>query len=185
LHEFRHVLLRKHAQQSHTHPTPSISPPGSQHSLPDSFRSEPDLGSPVGHGVSDTVPRSDNQNEGKLPNYALTVDVLGFQMRTKDLKPDDRVALDGFKPTISRFLVEGIQKFVNDPPETDIAAGPSVRLTSGLADAAQLPRFWELMWVHVPINNTIWVHVCFIPRILLEMLMYKGLLEKDHGPTKS
>jgi hypothetical protein len=128
-------------------------------------------------------PTPSDQNEGETSNYALTVDVLGFQRATQALKPDDHVSPQGFYPTISRFLREGIQYSVDDLPETDVTTGPSVRLTSD--HALQLPSFWKLMWVHVPVNNTIWVHVCFVPRISLEMLIYIGLLKEDHGATKA
>jgi hypothetical protein len=133
---------------------------------------------------SELAPGRDNRVEGESSNYALRLDVLRFPMAKQDLQSDGEDQSRSLPPTISSFLREGTQRFVYDPPITAInKANPLTSNDMVLASAPLRPL--KLLWVHVPVNNTIWVVVCFLPRILLEVLMCKALFKENHGASKA
>jgi hypothetical protein len=103
----------------------------------------------------DTIPDASRQTESETYNYALSVDVLGF-LEPAQFRQNDQDIPQTLQCTVASFLHGGIQSFVKDIATID--GNDSGQTTSGL-DTQSTDKL-RLLWVHVPINNTKWVHVC-------------------------
>jgi hypothetical protein len=93
-----------------------------------------------------------DQIEAEIYNYALSVDVLGF-LKPTHFRKDDQDQPQTLQCTVSSFLRGGIQSFLKDIATIDDGG----QTTSG--QEIHTPSTLKLLWVHVPINNTKWVHV--------------------------
>jgi hypothetical protein len=155
LQEFRHTLVLQSAEQRPQN-VPMYNrrlPPGmfvdgcapqtsSIHSVAaDSFE----------HARPDVIPNGGAQIEAETNNYALSVDVLGF-LKIAQFIQDIPETL---QCTVSSFLHGGIQPFVKDI--ATIGDNNGGQTTSG--HDSHSPSTLKLLWVHMPINNTKWVHV--------------------------
>jgi hypothetical protein len=99
-----------------------------------------------------TYPNNGDQIEAETYNHALSVDVLGF-LKSTHFRKDDQDQPQTLQCTVSSFLHGGIQSFVKDIATIDDGG----QTTSG--HDTHSPSTLKLLWVHVPINNTKWVHV--------------------------
>jgi hypothetical protein len=95
-----------------------------------------------------------------IRDYSLLVDVLGFRDATEmgtGAAQEVQDLLESLQPTISTFLKEGIQTLLTGTTSSNThdTSGDTVD-----QDAQPPSTPFRLWWIHVPANNTEWVHVC-------------------------
>jgi hypothetical protein len=156
LQEFQHTLVSQSAEQH-----PQDVPNGYDRRLPpDTFADgwAPQTSSihsvaadSFEHARPDIISNGGAQIEAETYNYALSVDVLGFLKSVQFIQDIPET----LQCTVSSFLHGGIQPFVKDIATIDDNNG---RQTTSEHDTHS-PSTLKLVWVHVPINNTKWVHV--------------------------
>jgi hypothetical protein len=151
LQEFRGALVSQRAEQY-----PQNFPNGYGRSLHPDLSFDDPLTSSMHTSAADSFEHArPNRIPNETCNYALSVDVFGF-LKSAQFKKDDQDLLQTLQFTVSSFIHGGIQSFVKDIAAIDNKNGGQT--TSG--HDTQSPSTLRLLWVHVPINNTKWVHVC-------------------------
>jgi hypothetical protein len=155
LQEFRDTLVLQRAEQ---HPQDVPSAYGHR-LLPEAFSPSFPISTsatnPFEHARPDFIPNDGSHMEAETCDYALSVDVLGF-LKSGPFREDDQDLPQISQCSVSSFLRGGIQPFVKEMATIDDNNGGQT--TSGYD--TQSPSPLRLLWVHVPINNTKWVHVC-------------------------